>query len=226
MEKYGFVYLWFDRKHKRYYVGCHWGTVDDGYICSSPWMKQAYKHRPNDFKRKILKTNIINRVNMFLEEQRYFGMIKPEEIKIRYYNLNIKNNAHWSTDEIKTKTLKEKISNTAKRNAQNPVYREKYLAGLTTRDTRSSDLEVREKRRKSMMGKNTGKDNSKALAMAAAANRGRKLSEEHKNKIKYTTVFKELNNKRINCPHCGVEGNVGTIGRWHNEKCKKKIVGG
>lgn len=34
-NKYGFVYLWFDRKHKRYYVGCHWGTTEDGYVCSS-----------------------------------------------------------------------------------------------------------------------------------------------------------------------------------------------
>ena len=35
MEKYGFVYIWFDRKHKRYYIGCHWGHEDDGYVCSS-----------------------------------------------------------------------------------------------------------------------------------------------------------------------------------------------
>ena len=35
--KYGFVYIWYDRKHHRYYIGCHWGTIDDGYICSSNW---------------------------------------------------------------------------------------------------------------------------------------------------------------------------------------------
>ena len=52
-DEYGFIYLWRDRKHNRYYVGCHWGTTDDEYICSSRWMKQAYKHRPYDFKRKI-----------------------------------------------------------------------------------------------------------------------------------------------------------------------------
>ena len=57
-EKYGFVYLQFDRKHKRYYVGCHWGTVDDGYICSSNWMRDTYNRRPQDFKRRILKKNL------------------------------------------------------------------------------------------------------------------------------------------------------------------------
>jgi hypothetical protein len=52
--KYGFVYLWFDRKHKRYYVGAHWGKEDDGYICSSNWMRDAYKKRSQDFLREIL----------------------------------------------------------------------------------------------------------------------------------------------------------------------------
>lgn len=55
----GFVYIWRDRKHKRYYIGSHWGTPDDGYICSSPWMRQAYKHRPLDFKRRVL--NIVEK---------------------------------------------------------------------------------------------------------------------------------------------------------------------
>lgn len=29
-EKYGFVYIWRDRKYNRYYIGCHWGREDDG----------------------------------------------------------------------------------------------------------------------------------------------------------------------------------------------------
>jgi len=32
MQKYGFVYIWFDRKHKRYYIDSHWGKEDDSYI--------------------------------------------------------------------------------------------------------------------------------------------------------------------------------------------------
>ncbi len=30
-QKYGFIYLWRDRKHNRYYLGSHWGSEDDGY---------------------------------------------------------------------------------------------------------------------------------------------------------------------------------------------------
>ena len=65
MEKYGFVYIWFDKKHRRYYVGCHWGNEYDGYVCSSSWMNQAYRIRPQDFKRRIIKTNILVRPSSF-----------------------------------------------------------------------------------------------------------------------------------------------------------------
>ena len=43
MEKYGFVYIWYDKKRKMYYIGSHWGTDDDGYICSSNRMRDAYR---------------------------------------------------------------------------------------------------------------------------------------------------------------------------------------
>jgi hypothetical protein len=130
--KYGFVYLWYDRKHKRFYLGCHWGTEDDGYVCSSPWMKQAYLYRPNDFKRRVLKTNILTRDDMFGEELRWLRMIKPTEIKPinpkpRYYNLNIKNNNPWHQHEDQRLTVGQKISK-AKKGKSNPCFPEKAIA--------------------------------------------------------------------------------------------------
>jgi hypothetical protein len=109
MEKYGFVYLWYDVKHKRYYVGCHWGTITDGYICSSNWMRDAYNRRPEDFRRRILKTNL-SREQMYIEEQRYLDMQKLEEKKIRYYNLNTKNGNPWHKYPDSVKTIGQKIS--------------------------------------------------------------------------------------------------------------------
>lgn len=127
-QKYGFVYIWFDIKHKRYYVGCRWGSVNDGYICSSRWMKQAYKHRPQDFRRKILKTNISTREQTYIEEQRYLNMIKPEEIKVRYYNLNIKNNDVWHKYEEHIKTVGQKISASKTGKSTGPCTPEKAKA--------------------------------------------------------------------------------------------------
>lgn len=46
LNKYGFVYLWYDTYRKMYYIGSHWGTESDGYVCSSRRMKFAYKKRP------------------------------------------------------------------------------------------------------------------------------------------------------------------------------------
>ena len=80
-DYFGFVYLWYDRKRKMYYIGSHWGTVDDGYICSSNRMRKAYKRRPQDFKRRILET--VKDRNYLLEiDEGVFGFVPdPEEQK-------------------------------------------------------------------------------------------------------------------------------------------------
>lgn len=129
-KKYGFVYIWRDKKHKRYYVGCRWGNENDGYVCSSKWMKQAYGYRPHDFKRRIIKTNISTRNEMFDEEFRILKMIKESEIKPhnphpRYYNLNIKNNRLWHSDDTNILTIGQKISKAKKGKLLGPCSAEK-----------------------------------------------------------------------------------------------------
>lgn len=109
-NKYGFVYIWFDRKHKRYYIGSHWGTEDDGYICSSSWMKRAYNLRPNDFKRRILSRIYSNRNGLLDLEYRWLILIKPDELKTKYYNLKNYRISGWWADIDRSKTTAEKIS--------------------------------------------------------------------------------------------------------------------
>ena len=108
MEKYGFVYIWRDKGKDRYYIGAHWGDVNDGYICSSTWMRNSYRRRPNDFRRKIL-SKVFNREMLFEEEHKWLMMIKDEDIGTRYYNLQ-KYLLHWSSDPDARKTVGEKIS--------------------------------------------------------------------------------------------------------------------
>lgn len=225
MEKYGFVYIWYDRKHKRYYVGSHWGYENDGYVCSSSWMLQAYKHRSNDFKRRIIKKIYTNRKELMEEEFRYLSMIKLNEVKIRYYNLNIKSTGHWSSYPDNVKSISEKISIRTKEAMNRSDVRENYAEGLKKRNTRSSEVKVREKRRQSMIGKNVGKDNSKAIAISAEMRRGKKLSEDHKNKIRETSHFAVLNTLTKTCDHCGYIGSYAAIGRYHNARCKVTNVG-
>jgi len=125
-NKYGFVYIWFDsRKHKfqrtdikhKFYIGCHWGTEDDGYICSSSWMKKSYKKRPQDFKRRILKTNILDKKTLLYEEYIWLSKIKKEELGKRYYNVHNHHFNHWTTypeliDDVKNKIKEKRKSQT------------------------------------------------------------------------------------------------------------------
>jgi len=110
MEKYGFVYIWRDRKYNRYYVGCHLGREDDGYICSSSWMSSSYKKRPQDFKRRILVSNIKDRKHLLEEEYYWLKMIKPKELGRKYYNLHNHHFGHWSTEENSRLKMCEKLS--------------------------------------------------------------------------------------------------------------------
>lgn len=220
MEKYGFVYIWRDRKHNKYYIGSHWGNESDGYICSSNRMKNAYNKRPADFKRRILKRILSNRKDLLNEEYYWLSQIKNNELNgVRYYNVSNHHQNHWSA--LENQHVRKTISEATKEAMAKPEVRENYLKSLLTRNNRSSEPEIREKRRKSMIGKNVGKDNSKAIKASAIARAGIPLTNTHKQKIKESGVFKQLNSKLIQCI-CGKFGNAGNIGRWH-KNCKKLL---
>jgi hypothetical protein len=106
--KYGFVYIWYDRKHKRFYIGCHWGEETDRYICSSKWMNRSYKRRPQDFRRKILSRIMTNKTDLLDEEYRWLSKIKKEELGKRYYNVRNHHTGHWSTCPVKSKNVLDK----------------------------------------------------------------------------------------------------------------------
>jgi hypothetical protein len=221
MEKYGFVYIWYDKKRKMYYIGCHWGTEDDGYVCSSNRMRNAYKRRPGDFRRRIIG-KFDNKIEMLINENEWLTLIGKENLGKKYYNLKDCQFNHWSVEEQNSVKIKKTISERTKEAMNKPEIREKYEKGLSKRNTRSSDPEVREKRRKSMLGKNKVKTDKQLEAARNAAKKriGVPLSKEHKEKIKNTTAFKTLNTLKLKCKYCDFVGNKGNLARYHNEKCK------
>jgi hypothetical protein len=101
-EKHGFVYIWYDRKRKMFYIGCHWGSENDGYICSSNRMRKAYRRRPFDFRRKILITNIQTRKNLIDEEYKWLSLINDDELNVKYYNASNRRFGHWSETQDKS----------------------------------------------------------------------------------------------------------------------------
>lgn len=149
MEKYGFVYIWFDKKHKRYYIGSHWGTENDGYVCSSRWMRKAYKRRPEDFKRRLISKINTNRKDLLEEEYRWLSLISDEEIKSKkYYNITKHKNGHWSAEDYE-QNIKLRISQKTKEAMAKPEVREKYLESLKNRNQVQTD-ETKLKRSETM----------------------------------------------------------------------------
>lgn len=100
-EKYGFVYIWYDRKRKMFYIGCHLGYIDDGYICSSRRMRKAFRRRPLDFKRRILDTQL-DRSVLLEVEYKWLQLIKDEELNVKYYNSINRKFGHWMTAKDKS----------------------------------------------------------------------------------------------------------------------------
>lgn len=129
----GFVYVWFDRKHRRFYVGCHWGMPNDGYVCSSDWMRAAYRRRPTDFKRRIIATISTCREDMFIEERRWIGMIRDEQLGKRFYNLR-KNAQPPSHSGLKRKEeTRKKIRINTNKQWADPIGRQKFVDAAKAR---------------------------------------------------------------------------------------------
>lgn len=137
----GFVYLWYDKKHKKFYVGSHWGKENDGYVCSNDSMRDNYKRRSKDFKRRIIARITTNRNDLLREEYRWLKMIKPYEFKRKYYNRNAHNHTNywWMNKETK-KQVSQKISENTKEAMKRPEVRKKYLKGLKTRPYNTDPL--------------------------------------------------------------------------------------
>lgn len=91
VDYFGFIYIWFDTKRKKFCIGSHQGTIDDGYITYTGHMPRAYKKRPETFRRKILEYCFKkDRKELHRLEERWLSMIKKEELGKRYYNLKRK----------------------------------------------------------------------------------------------------------------------------------------
>ena len=197
MEKYGFIYVWYDKKHKRYYVGSHWGHEDDGYICSSSWMRKAYQRRPSDFRRRIIARITSSRQDLLLEENRWLKMIQDDELGSRFYNLTKHLNGHWSTDEKKRMSVGEKISVAMKETYK---INGSALAGRTLTEEHKRKIgkgnkgkikpQISEERKKEIsdffMGKILTEEHKRKISVGnkgKTRNRGRVLTDEHKRKI-------------------------------------------
>lgn len=200
---YGFIYLWYDRKHKRYYLGKHWVKKEnDNYVCSSRWMNRAYKRRPRDFKKRILEY-VYDRNSLREREYQWGLLIKEEELGKRYYNLRLPGLKQWHDHPEQRKTVGEKLSVHMKERWEDPEYRRKAT--------------------NSRIGKGTGPRKTKGrkltpewIRASSEGHRGQKRSEKTKETMRKAWLVRKQKSKNghnfispkkkliaIPCPTCG-----------------------
>lgn len=206
MEKEGFIYIWYDRKRTMFYIGCHWGTIDDGYICSSNRMRDAYRRRPHDFKRRIIQKGI-ERGNLLSEEYKWLSLIPDDQLGKRYYNHSKHHFGHWSSNPQQVLSMREK--NLGKNNPRygkkhtdewkqklsemnsgegNPFYGKTHSEKTRQKwSEKRVGVKYKKGRRSAMFGKTHSEETKRKMrdAMSGSNNPffGRKHSEETKRKI-------------------------------------------
>lgn len=197
MQKYGFVYIWRDRKHKRYYIGSHWGTEDDGYICSSKWMQRSYKRRPKDFSRRIL-TIVQNRNHLLEEEHRWLSKLPDDRLGKRYYNLTKHQNGHWASDEQKRIEVVQKI-------ADSPLRHQKISEALRGRKRTE---EQKEHQRAVMSGRKLSSEHKTKIGLA---NLGRVVTEITREKIRQRHLGKTRSPISVEHKHIIGRASIGMV---------------
>jgi hypothetical protein len=91
-ENTAFVYIWYNKVKRMFYIGKHYGSVNDGYVCSSKMMLIDYNRNPDHFKRRILGyVNEIDGNQSLQAELKWLSLIPDEQLGKKYYNLKNKN---------------------------------------------------------------------------------------------------------------------------------------
>jgi hypothetical protein len=78
-------------------------------------MRDAYRRRPDDFRRRIIHKGI-DRTVLLEEEHKWLSLIDDSKLGKKYYNLRKHRWGHWSTDINKRLSVSEKISASPNRN--------------------------------------------------------------------------------------------------------------
>lgn len=99
MQYYGFVYLWFDTKNKKYIIGSHHGKLEDSYKTTTGgrYVRNIFKKRPHTMKRRILEYNTSVDNFKYTQELEQKWLDKRPDI---YYNDRYYNMKNWATGGI------------------------------------------------------------------------------------------------------------------------------
>lgn len=244
--KYGFVYRWTDRgsdrsvgrpgnkakKRKRsvrYYVGSHWGHFDDGYVCSSPSMKAAYRRRPEDFSRRIIAVVTTGKRDLLQREQLELDKIPRSHFGTKAYNVSTKVHKLWWAKGSK---LRDSVKARLREAWQNPERREEASRVASarraspeqkakmSRSARRRWRDPEERRKQSEVKKGCKPWNAGTKGVVVAWNKGTKrpaLTKKHRAKIAASLTGRSRSKETRRSLSSGARK------RWQSEEYRAKI---
>ena len=135
--------------------------------------ENAYRRRPNDFKRRILSRIYTNRKELSKEEYKWLSLIKKEELGKKYYNFR---NQFFGYCEnyITSETTKEKISKSIK-GKNHPLYGKHH-----SEETKEKMKEAHKGEKHNWYGKEFSEEHKKNISRG---NIGKHIQKKLKKKL-------------------------------------------
>ena len=202
----GFIYKWTNTIDRKWYIGSHKGTPDDGYRHSSKILKNVErKYSPNNFLREILLLGDYEKDKIKTLEGLLLKQLKAATNPMSY------NQTNMTGPDTFSKEVREKISKSGKgKNKGNIPWNKgkkcpkhsKVMKGKT--QSKESNL----KRSESLKGRQRSKEHCKNISKSHIG----KLSPNFGNRYKHEI---------IQCPHCEKSGGIGAMKRHHFDNCKR-----
>lgn len=217
-HKHYIIYKTTDTLTGEYYIGQHrTNNLKDGYKGSGNWIRSKTK------KGRILITEIIHistKDNLCKDERRFIGDL-------------------WKTDPYcmnecpgggsgpHTKSSKEKISNTRKQLGLKPDHTLTKNTIFMHKDGVQKRVPKMDVNNYTQQGWIQGRlvkppNHSKKVWVTDGLNQVRTNEPEKYFEIGWVLGRSVVQYKKNSCPHCGVEGGVNVMKRWHMDRCKFK----
>lgn len=193
-----YIYKTTNLLNGKIYIGLSTRSVDESihYYGSGSLLKAAIdKYGKENFSKEILESNISD-TDTLGERESYW---------IEHYNATERGIGYNIASGGEGGNLGYQHSDSAKE-----AISEFFTGRPRSEETKSKISEAHQ-------GKTLTQEHKKKLSNA---HRGKKLSKEHR--LKMSESAKAVIRKRSTCPHCGKEGTVNLMTRYHFDNCKKR----
>lgn len=208
-----FVYKWTEKSTNIWYIGSRTAkgcNVNDGYICSSKYVKPLISANPDNWIREILETG--SNKEMLKLEHELLTCLDAEKSNFSYNRTN--GNGIFSMSG-------KKIKRSTEHQAKIVLAKKDYKHSVETLEKMSKNISGVPKTGKKAKGVSSGPaTGQRAKGVPATGKHAKGIPQgpaTGKN-------IKGHAKPKSECPHCNLFIDATNMIRWHFDKCKKRIL--